>query len=380
MASDVCASAASQLTIDLGAVRSNFRALARHAAPAACAAVVKADAYGLGAKRVATALYREGCRAFFVAQLCEALDLSGVVGAESTIFILNGLDPGCEEQCAAHRFIPVLSSASQVARWRALAKTMRVPLAAALQIDSGMSRLGLSPQEASALSRDKTFRRDVSLCLLLSHLACADEPARAANATQLKRFEAVRALFPDTPASLANSSGVFLGAPYHHDMVRAGLALFGAAPNAVGGMLHPVVQLHARVIQIRDVAAGAGIGYGLDYFAPESRRIATIGVGYADGWPRSIGGGGAAWFAGHRLALVGRVSMDSCTIDISSLPDQALHEGDFVELLGPSQSIVDAARAADTIAHEMLTLLGHRHQRIYRDGEITEIEPAGRRA
>lgn len=378
MASDVCASATSQLTIDLGAVRANYRALAERAAPAVCGAVIKADAYGLGARRVAAALYREGCRSFFVAQLCEALKLAGTAGAECTIYVLNGLDPGCEEQCATHRFIPVLNSASQVDRWRSLARAKGTPLAAALQVDSGMSRLGLSPQATAALAKDKAFKREVNLHLLLTHLACADEPERTINATQLQRFEMMRALFPGTPASIANSSGLFLDARYHLDVVRPGLALFGATPNAVAGTLRPAVQLHARVLQIRQIAAGEGVGYGHDYIADASRRLATIGVGYADGWPRSIANACAVWFDGHRLPLVGRVSMDSFTVDVSALPTSVLIEGDFVELLGPSQSIADAARYAGTIAYEMLTSLGQRHQRVYREGATTEIEPLGR--
>ena len=376
---EVCASATSQLTIDLGAVRANYSIIAERAAPAICAAVIKADAYGLGARRVATALYREGCRIFFVAQLCEALALAGVVGAESTLYILNGLDPGCEAQCAAHGFVPALNSRTQIERWRALARAMGTPLAAALQVDSGMSRLGLSPQEAAALAADQTFARDVKLRLLLSHLACADEPERAANADQLRRFEAVRTLFPDTPASIANSSGVFLGARFHHDLVRPGLALFGAISAAGAEGLLPVVQWRARVLQIRDIAAGEGVGYGHAYVALAPRRLATIGVGYADGWPRSIAEHGAAWFAGHRLPLAGRVSMDSFTVDISELPATAFSEGDFVELLGPSQSVADAARDSGVIAHEFLTLLGDRHQRIYLESAVTEIDPAGRR-
>ena len=378
MARIVCPSLSSHLSIDLGAIRSNYRALAERVAPAQCAAVVKADAYGLGVDKVAPALLREGCSTFFVAQLCEAVELCDTIGFGSTIFILNGLDPGCEEICATWNFVPVLNSMSQVERWRATAETAGRPLPAALQVDSGMSRLGLGPDAVRALTEDPDFARAISLRLIMTHLACADEPGHGANGDQLVRFQSDRGLFPHVPASIANSGGAFLPA-FAFDIVRPGVALYGVSPGPGADGITPVVRLDVRVLQIRKVPAGAGVGYGHDYVAPGPRRLATLGIGYADGWPRSLGGTGAAWLDGQRLPIVGRVSMDSMTVDISALRVDALAEGDFVELLGPSQSLDDVARDAGTIAYEILTRLGRRHQRAYVEGSETEIITPGER-
>ncbi len=369
-----CAEAcSSRLGIDLDALRANYRTLAERVAPARCGAVVKANAYGLGVARVGAALYREGCRTFFVAQLCEAGPLARVVGPDATIFILNGLDPGSEVTCAAADAVPVLNSWSQVAHWRAYARALGRPLPAALQVDSGMSRLGLPVDDAIALAADPALPRDLDLRLLMTHLACADEPGRAANADQLAAFRAVAAHFPAVPASIANSGGAFLPTDFHGDIARPGVALFGVDPGPNAQGLRPVVRLDARVLQIRTVAAGTGVGYGLDHIAPAPQRLATIALGYADGWPRCLGGVGAAWHRGARLPIVGRVSMDSLTVDIGALAEDDLAEGDFVELLGPSQSLADVARDAGTIAYEILTRLGARHARILVEDGHAEI-------
>lgn len=361
----VCPNFSSRITIDLGAIRANYRAIAARAAPALCGAVVKADAYGLGVAEVAPALHLEGCRHFFVAQLSEAFAVRAAVGGDAVITLLSGVDPDCEAACAAAGFIPALSSLSQVERWRDHARATGRPLPAALQIDSGMSRLGLDPAAAVALAGDAEFARLVPLRLILTHLACADEPERAANADQFAAFRAIRAHFPGVPASIANSGGAFLSPDFHLDVVRPGVSLYGVAAGPRGEGLRPVVRLDARVLQIREVAAGTGVGYGHDYVAPAPRRLATIAIGYGDGWPRSLGGRGAAWHRGVRLPIVGRVSMDSLTIDISALPQGALAEDDIVELLGPSQSLDAVARDAGTIAYEILTRLGARPHRVY---------------
>ena len=367
----------SRLRIDLDALRANYRTIANEVAPARCGAVVKADAYGLGVKRVGAALYRESCRIFFVAQLCEVGPLAAVAGPDAVIFILNGLDPGSEAACAASGAVPVLNSLSQLMRWRAHARRVGSPLRAALQVDTGMSRLGLQPAPAVALAAHPSLPSELDLRLLMTHLACADEPDCAANGEQLARFRAVAAHFPSVPASVANSGGAFLPAAFHADIVRAGIAMFGVDPGPNAAGLQPVVQLHARVLQIRAVAAGTGVGYGLDHIAPAPQRLATVALGYADGWPRCLGGGaGALWHRGVRLPIVGRVSMDSLTVDISALVDGDLSEGDFLECLGSAQSLADVARDADTIAYEMLTRLGARHARIFvEDGGAEVVLP-----
>lgn len=366
----------SRLVIDLDAFRANYRTLAARVAPARCGAVVKANAYGLGVARVGAALHREGCRSFFVAQLCEAGPLARAIGSGATIFILNGLDPGSEAPCVAADAIPVLNSPSQVARWRAHARALGRPLPAALQVDSGMSRLGLSAVDAVALAADPMLSCDLDLRLLMTHLACADEPGRAANADQLAVFRAIAAHVPHVPVSIANSGGVFLPADFHGDLARPGVALFGVDPGPHAQGLRPVVRLDARVLQIRSVAAGTGVGYGLHHVAATPQRLATIALGYADGWPRCLGSVGAAWHRSARLPIVGRVSMDSLTVDIGALAENDLAEGDFVELLGPSQSLADVARDAGTIAYEILTRLGARHARIHvEDGTADAVLP-----
>jgi alanine racemase len=367
----------SRLGIDLDAIRANYRTIARRIAPARCGAVVKANAYGLGATMVGPALYREGCRTFFVAQHCEAGPLAQLIGGDAEIFVLNGIDPGSETLCAEHGFVPVLNSATQVERWRTLARSNGQRLSAALQVDSGMSRLGLPPDVAIGLANDPAFTREVDLRLIMTHLACADEPARAANAEQLARLRAVHAHFPGVPASVANSGGTFLPGEFHGDLARPGVALFGVDPGPHAEGLHPVVRLDARVLQIRTIEAGTGVGYGFEHIATTRQRLATIAVGYADGWPRCLGGVGAAWHGGTRLPIVGRVSMDSTTIDISALPEEALHEGDFVELIGPSQSLDQVACDAGTIAYEILTQLGARHARIYHENGAAQVRAPG---
>ncbi len=355
----------SRLTIDVDAIRANYRSVADHVAPAQCAAVIKADAYGLGAGSVVPALHAEGCRVLFVAQLREAFEVESALGEHSTIVILNGLDPGCEAACAERGFLPVLNAPGQIERWRELARTKGTPLPAVLQVDTGMSRLGIDAAAVAKLAADTAFAREVPLHLIITHLACADEPKREENAGQLAAFQAIRALFPCVPASIANSGAAFLSGAYHCDLVRPGIALFGVQPSPDAPTMRPVVKLEARILQIRNVDAGSSVGYGLDYAAPSQRRLATLGVGYADGWPRSLGGAGAAWHAGKRLPIVGRVSMDSMTIDLSALAADALVEGDFVELIGPSQSLADVACDAGTIPYEILTRLGRRGERIF---------------
>lgn len=372
-----CPGGTGRLTVDLDAVRANFAAIAARVAPAICGAVVKADAYGLGAPPVAAALRREGCNSFFVAHLSEALAIARALDPGSDIFVLNGLEPGYEPLCADRGFIPVLNAPEQVEAWRTLAIERGRALPAALQIDSGMSRLGLDPDDAVRLADDASLSDQLSLRLLMTHLACADTPDHPANADQLTRFAAVRSLFPAVPASIANSAGAALGDAFHFDLVRAGLALFGTMASGAGASLLPTIRLDARVIQIRTIEPGIGVGYGLAHVASAPQRLATLGIGYADGWPRSLSGRGAAWFQGICLPIVGRVSMDCMTVDISTLAEGALRHGDFVELIGPSQSAVQVAEDAGTIDHEILARLGTRFQRLFIEGGVTEIQSAG---
>ncbi|KRB44467.1 alanine racemase [Phenylobacterium sp. Root700] len=364
------------LVIDLAAIRANYAFVAGLVAPSPVAGVVKADAYGLGAVRVARVLAEEGCGDFFVAHLSEALHLKPSLPQDARLYVLNGLQPGAEARCAAAGVLPVLNSMEQAMAWRDLALAERRRLPALLQIDSGMSRLGLPPEDVARLAETPGFFDQVEIKLVMSHLACADAPEAAANGEQLARFERLAAMLPPLPRSFANSGGAFAAPKFHGGLVRPGLALYGANPvEDAPNPLARVVRLDARVIQIRTIPAGTGVGYGLTFTAPDVTRLATVSVGYADGWPRQLGGRGAAYFGDVRLPIVGRVSMDSMILDVTALTDGALKPGDAVELIGPHQSLEDVARDAGTITYEILTSLGRRYARTYLDeAQTTALE------
>lgn len=361
------------LTLDCGALVENYRRLCAQVAPARAAAVVKADAYGLGARDVVAELAAAGCRDFFVAHLGEALELVAMLRAVDgsqglpppRLYVLNGLMPGAEGACAAAGIVPVINSLGQLRRWAQTAADRGGKLPAVLQFDSGMSRLGMAPEEAGTIAREG-LAEGLDILAIMSHLASADEPDSPQNDDQLCVLRRVAAAFPDALVSFANSGGAFLGADYHGALARPGLALYGGAPTAgVRNPMRPVVRLDVRVIQTRTVPAGTRIGYGGAFVAPAPMRLATLAAGYADGLPRCLGNRGAVWFAGVRLPMVGRVSMDSLIVDATALPEGALAEGALVELIGPHQSLEDLAEAAGTIAYELLTQLSRRYHRRY---------------
>ncbi|MDJ0278738.1 alanine racemase [Sphingomonas sp. 2R-10] len=354
----------SLLTIDLNALVANYRTIAATVAPARAAGVVKADGYGLGARPVADALYGAGCRDFFVALTGEASALRPALPADARLFVLNGIAPGEEVPLIAADAIPVLNAPADIARWRMAARLAGRRLPAAVQVDSGMSRLGLAPAEVAAIAADPLLLDGIEVVLVMSHLACGDEPGAAANDAQRARFAELAAMLPDAPRSLANSGGSFLGGGFHGDLVRPGIALYGGAPQgAEGPVMRPVVALDARIVQVRDVPAGIGVGYGLTCVTDHDRRIATLSYGYADGWPRMLGNRGAAYVAGVRAPIAGRVSMDSICIDVSDVAPDVLARTPHAELIGPNQTIDRVAADAGTIAYEILTGLRHRHAR-----------------
>ncbi|MBB3771680.1 alanine racemase [Angulomicrobium tetraedrale] len=355
------------LTIDLGALAANYRALQARVGAARVAGVVKADAYGLGALRVAPALYAAGCRDFFVAHLSEARVLRPALGPDARLYVLNGLQPGAEPAAAEAGIVPVLNSLEQIERWSRLAGAQRRTLPALLQFDTGMSRLGLAPDEVEALIAAPARLEGVRVLHVMSHLASADEPDNAQNAAQLVEMQRFARAFPGVEMCFANSGGVFLGPDYHGTLVRPGIALYGGAPVAgIANPMAPVVRLEVRVIQTRAVPAGARVGYGGAHVTVGERRLATIAAGYADGVPRHLSDRGAAYLGATRLPMVGRVSMDSLTLDVTELPPGTLRLGSLVELIGPHQTLEDMASAAGTIAYEILTRLGTRYHRVYR--------------
>ena len=342
------------LTIDLGALAANYRLLRDWVAPARCGAVVKADAYGLGAEQIGPALFAAGCREFFVAHLNEGIALRTHLEA-ATIYIMHGVFPGGEADCLAYDLIPVINSAPQLDRWAAAGAARAV-----VQLDTGMARFGF-PEGALPSLPD-----GVKLDFVMSHLACADEPEHPANAGQLAAFTRLRAALPPAPASLVASSGIFLDRTYHHDLVRPGAALYGVAPQPGRRFgLRPVIRLDAKIVQLRRVPGGTPIGYGHTARVPAPATLATIAVGYADGYLRSGSNHGAAWFGDTALPILGRVSMDSIVLDATALPDGALQEGSLVELIGPHRDVDAVAADAGTIGYEVLTSLGQRYQRRY---------------
>ncbi len=357
------------LTIDLDAVADNYRRLCAELGAVACAAVVKADAYGLGMARVAPALARAGARTFFVAQLEEAIALRAMFPVEVEIYVLNGLGAGPVAEFQAGRVHPVLNSLGEIDAWAAAARAAGRALPAAVHIDTGISRLGLPDDELEALAADRGRLAGIDLRYLLSHLACADRPEHPLNAEQLRRFRAARARLPDAPASLANSSGIFLGADYHLDLARPGVALYGVNPTP--GQPNPmrqVVRLQGKILQVREIDASRTVGYGATHRAAGPTRIATVAVGYADGYLRSLSNRGSAWLGDRRVPVVGRVSMDLITLDVTGASAEAARPGAFVDLIGADLSTDEVAEAAGTIGYEILTSLGRRYHRVYRGG------------
>lgn len=362
------------LDIDLDALAENWRRLAARADGAVCAGVVKANGYGLDAGRVAPALAAAGCRNFFVATLDEAISLRAVL-AEAEIHVLNGLPPGSASEFRAHGLIPVLNQLGEIDSWGAHARSARAERApgtrrAVLHVDTGMNRLGLPAAEVERLAEDPGRLAGIEVALVMSHLACAEEPEHDMNARQLARFERLRALLPAAPASLANSSGIFLGRGYHFDMVRPGAALYGINPTpGVPNPMAEVVRLRANILQVRDIAEGESVGYGAAHRAAGPGRIATVPVGYADGYLRALSQRGFGMVAGVRVPIVGRVSMDLVTLDVSRLPAEQARPGTPVDLVGGGLDIDEVAELAGTIGYELLVRLGRRFRRVYRGGE-----------
>lgn len=336
-----------RLDIDLNALTANYRAIQARQPRAEIAPVVKADAYGLGADRIASHLMRQGARTFFVARRDEGVRLRAVTGAGPLIYVLDGLDDPAV--FAAHDLSPVLNTVDQVKLWR------QVPdLKAALHIDTGMNRLGVRPDELAGLPRTPLFS------LVMSHLACADLQGHAMNAAQLAAFRAAASGFA-AQLSLANSAGAFLGPDYGFDVVRPGISLYGGGPfGAPHADIQPVAHLRARVLQVRDLKAGETVGYGATFTATRDLRLATVGLGYADGLLRHFGANGFAVVSGEKRPLVGRVSMDAFSLNISGLD---VSSDDWVELFGAHQALDEVATATGTVAYEWLTRIGPRVER-----------------
>jgi alanine racemase len=351
------------LTIDLGAIVENYRRLGRRAPTSEIAAVVKANGYGLGATKVALALWQGACCSFFVAHPAEGVALRRAM-PQAAIYVLHGLQEGRGEVLADAALIPVLNHPGELARYAALARRRAQRLPAALQIDTGMCRLGFAEPELERL--DRAHLGALELRLVMSHLSCAEEADRPTNQKQHARFERLRKLLPEAPASLANSSAIFLGPAFHHQLCRPGIALYGVNPTpGHANPMAPVVTLEAPVLQVHEVVAPGTVGYGATWRTRQGSRIATVPVGYADGYLRAAGACASARVAGQEVPLAGRVSMDLISLDVSALPADAVRPGTMVELIGGPDGIDRLAAAAGTIGYEVLTRLGSRFARRY---------------
>lgn len=357
------------LEIDLGAIQKNWRFLqGKVGKTVQCAAVVKADGYGLGAAPVAKALAAAGCKTFFVATLEEALALRETLKT-AEIVLLNGLLPRTEADVLRARLIPVLNDLGQLDVWRKLTLPLKQRPAAILHLDTGLSRLGLSRTETQVLLGEPDRLAGVALRAILSHLVVAEDPKHGKNAEQRRLFLAARRKLPPAPASLAASSGIFLGADFHFDMVRAGAALYGI--NPLTDQLNPmsqVIHLKGKIIQVHDVDRGETVGYGAEHRMDRGGRIATVAVGYADGWFRSSKGRAMASLAGRQVPVVGRISMDLMTLDVTGLDPSLVRVGGFADLIDAKNPVDIVGTRAGTIGYEVLTALGRRYHRIYQGG------------
>jgi len=357
--------------IDLGALTANWQLLAETAAPAECAAVVKANAYGIGVAQAAPALASAGCNTFFVATLDEAIALRGILGETPTIMMFNGVLPGTAKDTQAHGIIPVLNDLGQVQEWHDLASASGAPLPAALHTDTGMNRLGLTPGDVADLSNAPERMAGINLVLVMSHLACAEDGDKPMNNAQLLEFLRQKAALLPAPASLAASSGIFLGTGFHFEVVRPGIALYGGNPTPKDpNPMAEVVQIKGKIIQSRDINSPQTVGYGAAFPVTKPSTIATVAVGYSDGILRALGDkqNGIAWgsVGGVSVPVVGRVSMDLLTLDVTAAPADSVHPGAWIDLVGgEAMTVDDAARAAGTIPYEILTSLGERYDRQY---------------
>ena len=360
--------AAARLVVDLSALTANWRAVASVTA-AEVAGVVKADGYGLGAAEVARALQATGCRTFFTAFTREAVELRRVLG-DVDIFVLMPLVAEEADTLREHDLVPCLFDSNGIDQWIASAPARGAPARAGLHVETGIHRLGLDPEALAAVLADDARRSRLDVTLLMSHLACADEPAAPANRRQLDRFRAIRDAFPGARASFANSAATFLGPEYHFDLVRPGIALYGHDPHYLhtAPRVRPVATLEARLGQIATVEPGESVGYGGAATCEVARRIGIVLAGYADGIPRSLYRRDRRFevvVAGHRVPLFGTVSMDMITVDLSEVPEGAVEVGAWVEIFGANAPVERVAEQAGTIPYEILTGIGPRVERIY---------------
>jgi alanine racemase len=361
------------LTIDLDAIVANWRKLEKTAVPAECAAVIKADAYGCGAGPVARALSAAGCKTFFVATLDEARAAREALPS-AELYVLDGFFQNSGDTFAKLNCRPVIGDLNELAEWDVFCRRSGWSGGAAIHIDTGMNRLGLTLVEANGIV-PRINAGDHGITLVMSHLACAESLNHPLNAKQVASFREIASLYSGVPASLSNSSGIYLGPQFQFDMVRPGAALYGVNPTPeADNPMQPVVDLKARIVQLRNVERGESVGYGATWTARRATKLAIVSTGYADGYFRAASAndgtrGAEVVVAGKRCPVAGRISMDLMAIDITDLPDKTARRGHMVTLLGEGLSVDELAHHFGTIGYEVLTSLGTRYARIYKGGE-----------
>ena len=373
------ATATGVLTVDLDAIVANWRKLEKAAVPAECAAVIKADAYGCGVDPVARALAAAGCKTFFVATVDEARAARAAMPS-ATIYALDGIFQNCGDAFAKIDCKPVIGDLNELAEWDVFCRRSGWAGGAAIHIDTGMNRLGLTINEAQGIV-PRINAGDHGITLVMSHLACAEALNHPLNTKQLAIFREIVSLFTGVPASLSNSSGIFLSPQFQFDLVRPGAALYGINPTPeADNPMQPVVDLKARIVRIRNVERGDSVGYGGTWTARRPTRLAIVSAGYADGYFRAAGSndgtrGAEVVVAGKRCPIAGRVSMDLIAVDITDLEKNAVRRGHMATLIGEGITVDELAHHFGTIGYEVLTSLGPRYARVYKGGAAT-VEPA----
>jgi alanine racemase len=356
------------ITIDLDALEANYRFCLEQMQPASCAAVVKADAYGLGIRKIAPVLRHAGCRQFFTATHREGVTLRALL-PDVEIYVFEGVTELSQAAFCDHDLVPVLISPAHSAFWARKARSLDRPLPAIIHLDTGMTRLGFGEHELNELLDQPEDLEWLDIRYIMTHFACADVPGASTTQEQLDRFNRLRQLLPPAPTSVGNSAGGLLGGDFSGDMARIGIALFGGNPYQDGiPPFNPVLRVQSRILQLRAISEGTTVGYGATYQAKSKTRIATVGTGYADGYPWSLGNHGIASIGGHRVPVIGRVSMDLITLDVTGIPDDLVQPGCMVDLIGPDISLEEVAERAGTINYEILTRLGQRARRKFLGG------------
>ena len=352
------------LRVDLQQIRANYDALKAKVGTAKIGASVKADAYGLGAVPVSRTLYGAGCRIFFVATAGEGKLLRDGLGPNAAIYVLNGPAPRDRGVLLGAKLKPVINSMEQARFWASVSAEVNDPPYTAIHIDTGMNRLGMTMEEVVELSRDKKLWKAITPEWVMSHLACAGDAANPMNKTQLDRFRKAAAQLPLTPLSLANTAGIYLGKPYHFQMVRPGIGLYGGVATKKPGQEvgAPAATLLAPILQVRYIKKGETLGYDATFTAPRDMRVAIVGAGYADGVPVSESNHGYATLHDERVPIIGRVSMDLTMLDATDA-NLSVDVGGVAVFRGKQLEV--EANSAQTLNYELLVRLGQRCRRDY---------------